>query len=203
MSEKRLFPESIDLSPLRPRPLAQRERAALWSRCSKTASFGGGNREWRYMLTRYWGERGSGAPALMVIGLNPSTADENVEDPTIRRCICYAMDWGYSGLYMGNLFGWRSTDPRALDDCRWPVAHPDSAGLHDAILHSYAARAGLVLAAWGSDRAIGSRGEEVCRIVDKPVYCLGTNADGNPKHPLYLRRDLRPQLYWQPGRGRA
>ena len=66
-------------------------------------------RRWRYTLLRRW------EPANLIvvafIGLNPSTADETLDDPTIRRCIGFAKAWGAGGMYMLNLFGWRSTDP--------------------------------------------------------------------------------------------
>mgnify|MGYP000880158315 CR=1 FL=1 len=68
------------------------------------------DREFRYTLTRRWDDR------LLVnfLMLNPSTADENIEDPTIRRCMGFARDWGYGGLMVTNIFAYRSTDPKAL-----------------------------------------------------------------------------------------
>ena len=66
------------------------------------------DRIYRYALWRTWDES---LPKALFIGLNPSTADEIQDDPTIRRCIRYSMDWGYGGYIMGNIFGYRSTDP--------------------------------------------------------------------------------------------
>src|SRR5882724_4976365 len=65
---------------------------------------------YRYALWRRWAER----PAVLFVGLNPSTADALQDDPTIRRCIRFAKAWGYGALYMGNLFAFRATDPRAM-----------------------------------------------------------------------------------------
>ncbi|MEP0894347.1 DUF1643 domain-containing protein [Leptolyngbya boryana FACHB-1624] len=81
----------------------------------------------------------------MFVGLNPSTADETHDDPTIRRCTKFAKDWGYSGLCMTNLFAYRATDPKEM------IASVDSIGLeNDQYLLEYAARAGIVVAAWGN-----------------------------------------------------
>ena len=69
-------------------------------------------RTYRYSLTREWG---SGL-AVLFIGLNPSTADETLDDRTIRRCIAFARDWGYARLHMANLFAFRATEPRDMKD---------------------------------------------------------------------------------------
>ncbi|HEC24975.1 MAG TPA: DUF1643 domain-containing protein, partial [bacterium] len=65
-------------------------------------------RKYRYALWRTWDEL---KPCAMFIGLNPSTADETEDDPTIKRCINYSKDWGYGGLCMVNLFAFRATSP--------------------------------------------------------------------------------------------
>lgn len=69
------------------------------------------DRKYRYVLTRTWDET---LPNIMFVGLNPSTADETTDDPTIRRCINFAKSWGYGGLYMVNLFAYRSTNPNNI-----------------------------------------------------------------------------------------
>ena len=69
------------------------------------------DRKYRYVLTRTWDETLSN---IMFVGLNPSTADETTDDPTIRRCINFAKSWGYGGLYMVNLFAYRSTNPNNI-----------------------------------------------------------------------------------------
>ena len=76
------------------------ESGAIFSECKK----------YRYLLWRKWG-KSPHSKYVMFVGLNPSTADESIDDPTIRRCICFAKDWGYDGLFMANLFAYRATYP--------------------------------------------------------------------------------------------
>jgi hypothetical protein len=80
----------------------------------------------------------------MFVGLNPSTADETSDDPTIRRCIAFAKSWGYSALCMTNLFAYRATDPKIMKKAQYPVG-PDN----DDYLKMLSAGAGVVIAAWG------------------------------------------------------
>ena len=146
-------------------------------------------RKWRFSLWRIWEPS---KPVVAFIGLNPSTADEVNNDPTVRRCINYAHDWNYGGMYMLNIFGFRATDPKdmkAVDD-------PVGPGFLDCFL-GYIDAAELIVAAWGVHGEYRERGEEVARIVTKrkPLHCLGTTKDGHPKHPLYLKKDLKPVLY--------
>lgn len=142
------------------------------------------DRVYRYWLSRVWDES---LPHLTVIGLNPSTADETVDDPTIRRCLGYAKSWGLGGLTMLNLFAYRATDPREMKAASDPVG-PDN----DAFLRLYTE--GVILAAWGAHGAYRGRGDEVRRILsNRPLHCLGVTNAGQPKHPLYLRADLEPK----------
>ena len=69
------------------------------------------DRRYRYELSRIWD---AALPPVLFVGMNPSTADEEQDDPTIRRCIRFARDWGYGGLLMGNLYALRATDPQEL-----------------------------------------------------------------------------------------
>lgn len=149
------------------------------------------DRVYRYSLLRRWRD----GPYLNVVGLNPSTANEVQDDPTIRRCINYAKDWGYSGLVMTNIFGFRSTDPKNLLKVSDPVG-PDN--LTHIILA--ACGADMVLAAWGNMRtpqqqehAVGILG--LLSSYRIPVYCLRITAAGYPAHPLYQKRDIEPELY--------
>ena len=98
------------------------------------------DRNYRYTLWRRWLDR---RPSLMVIGLNPSTADETKDDPTVRRCICFARDWGFGALCMTNLFAFRATDPNLMKAAPEPIGDANNAAL---VLT--AGQAGLVLAAW-------------------------------------------------------
>ena len=141
-------------------------------------------RTWRYTLRRRW----SDGPMMMVIGLNPSTADEIQDDPTIRRCVGYAKRWGYAGLLMGNIFAFRATDPSdlyAADDPEGP--------LNNMHLVQMAEEAKFMLAAWGSHGEWLGRGQRVRELLwEYDLHCLGHTKHGQPKHPLYLRADAEP-----------
>lgn len=143
-------------------------------------------RKWRYTLWREWD---SELPTMCVIGLNPSTADETKDDPTIRRCIGFARDWGFGKLTMLNIFAWRDTDPRGMKAAAEPVgADNDMAIIVATNTHH------LTIAAWGVHGAFKDRGEEV-RAMLQEVYHLGLTKDGHPKHPLYLPKSVKPVLW--------
>jgi hypothetical protein len=142
-------------------------------------------RRWRYTLRRVWGA--PGGPLCMFIGLNPSTADETQDDPTVRRCIRYAQSWGHSGLIMTNIFAWRDTDPAGMKAADDPIG-PDN----DEALCAAASAADVVVAAWGVHGAHLGRGDAVRRLLPR-LHHLGLNQDGSPKHPLYLPKNLNPK----------
>jgi hypothetical protein len=125
----------------------------------------------------------------MFIGLNPSTADEVQDDPTIRRCIGYAKEWGYGAFCMTNIFAFRATDPRVMKTQADPVG-PEN----DKWLTECAKDAGLIVAAWGAHGGHRNRDEEVIKLVDN-IMCLGTTKDGYPRHPLYLPKTAKPESY--------
>ena len=145
-------------------------------------------RTWRYSLWRIWS---SDLPMMAFCGLNPSTADEQKNDPTVRRCINYAKAWGYGGLYMLNAYGYRATLPADMKRATDPVG-PDN----NHWLAHYAKRSQLIVAAWGA-HCSPERQAEVYRLLGGTVYCLGTTKAGNPRHPLYLRRSAK-RVIWQP-----
>jgi hypothetical protein len=148
-------------------------------------------RKWRYTLWRSWpidifsGSRG----ALMIIGLNPSTADETKDDPTIRRCIGFAKAWGFSSLCMTNLFAWRDTDPKGMKAAEDPVGPENDRWLLECSIN-----AGLIIAAWGTHGAHLDRGNKVKAMIPN-LHCMRQNSDGSPAHPLYLPGSLQPLLY--------
>lgn len=124
----------------------------------------------------------------MFIGLNPSTADEVNDDPTVRRCIRFAQRWGYGALCMTNIFAYRATDPNVMKTQADPVGK-----LNDRYLKSAAHQAGIVVAAWGTHGAHEDREEKVLGLLRGKLSCLGTTKAGHPRHPLYLRADTVPQ----------
>lgn len=169
------------LTPAAPPPM---ERTALLSPCST----------YRYLLGRWWG---SGSHVAFVM-LNPSTADAERDDPTIRRCIGYARAWGYSGLVVANLYAYRATCPADLWRAEDPIGPENDDHLYEAAMG-----AEEVVCAWGAlapraraetveDLLLG-RGEILSgREVLKALRLL---KDGSPAHPLYLPASLAPVVY--------
>lgn len=141
-------------------------------------------RTYRYALWRTWGGVNG---YCMFVGLNPSTADETLDDPTIRRCIKFAKDWGYSGLCMTNIFAYRATDPKVMKSVADPIG-PDN----DDWLRDSASQAAVVIAAWGTHGKHMGRADAVKRLLPNLSY-LRLTKDGHPSHPLYLPGNLRPQ----------
>lgn len=137
---------------------------------------------YRYALWRKWGMGGT----CMFIGLNPSTADARLDDPTIRRCIGFARSWGYGGLIMTNLFAWRATDPRDMMDAEDPVG-PDN----DITLRTAYRNATITIAAWGVHGTYGGRCNTVRSMLPRLHYLRMTKS-GHPSHPLYLPACLQP-----------
>jgi hypothetical protein len=127
----------------------------------------------------------------MFIGLNPSTADETQDDPTIRRCIGFARAWGFDGLCMANLFAYRATEPADMKNAVDPIGCEN-----DSALSSWAHDAGVVVAAWGAHGTYKGRDQSV-RLLVPGLHYLRLTKDGHPGHPLYLPASLRP-VAWIP-----
>lgn len=140
----------------------------------------------RYQLHRIWDES---LPYVNVIGVNPSTADAYKDDPTIRKCIKYSKAWGYGGLYMTNLFAFRSTDPKGVRKVSEPVGE-----FNNKWLVKTAQSAGIVIAAWGNNGRYIDRDKRVIAMLPE-LHCMEISDDGNPKHPLYLKDSLTPIPY--------
>lgn len=143
--------------------------------------------DYRYNLWRAWDADGAEGRVL-VIGLNPSTADAERDDPTIRRCIRFARDWGYGGLWMANLYAYRATDPKSLRTAEDPVGPRN-----DHWLAALAARAQLVVAAWGAWPGPDSQRPARAAALVGRLHVLGLTKRGEPRHPLYMRADCTPQ----------
>ncbi len=156
------------------------EKSAILSPC----------RLYRYELWRRW----SDAPAAAFIGLNPSTADELVDDPTIRKCIAYAQRWGYGALCMVNLFAFRATQPRDMMAAADPIGPENDKHLRSLALRSLEVGGPLVIAAWGTGGIFHDRAKQVQSFIPN-LHTLKRNQDRSPSHPLYLRGDLYPFLF--------
>ena len=154
------------------------------------------DRRYRYSLYRAWDDAEDWEKKVLFVMLNPSTADENVLDPTVRRCVGYAQDWGFKRIEIANIFALRSTDPKMLYSVEDPVG-PDN----DQAIMRMVASSDLVIAAWGTHGAYRSRGQQVANDIAffKDVQCLGRSNGGFPLHPLYLRKDLKPILFQKEG----
>jgi hypothetical protein len=136
------------------------------------------NGQYRYALRRVW------APAkgsVLFIGLNPSTADHRVDDPTIRRCVQFARTWGFGRLAVANLFALRTSSPRGLRRVNDPVGPRNDRWLRQLIDD-----AAVVVAAWGNGGAYLERDRMVLGMIRRP-RCLGISKRGFPRHPLYIR----------------
>ena len=159
------------------------EKDAIISKC--------GN--YRYSLSRIWDKD---KPLVMFLMFNPSTADTDRDDPTIRKCIGYAKNWGYGGILVGNLFAFRSSDPLDLLYSDNPI------GKHNGeYLEKMFDKSSIIIFAWGNQKILD-------KIYDGPFkdfsknknrekyYYLELSKRGTPKHPLYLKKELKPIKYY-------
>jgi len=122
----------------------------------------------------------------MIVGLNPSTADETEDDPTLIRCINFAKSWGFGGVCMANLFAFRATDPSDMMAANEPVGSEN-----DTWLNKLPKDAGIVVAAWGNNGGYLDRSTQVKNILPELHY-IKMNKSGEPAHPLYLKASLKP-----------
>lgn len=146
---------------------------------------------YRYLLTRVWDTQGQRALFVM---LNPSTATEFQNDPTVERCERRARALGFGSFRVTNIFAFRATAPRVMR------AEPDPVGpANDAAISQSAAEwADRIICAWGTHGAHLGRGAQVealLRATGRPLYTLGLTQDGHPKHPLYIGYDQQPLLW--------
>jgi hypothetical protein len=145
---------------------------------------------YRYLLTRTWDAGGRKALFIM---LNPSTATEVQNDPTVERCERRARALGFGALRVCNIFAWRDTDPKAMRAAADPVGPGNDAAIRDST--GWADR---IICAWGSHGAHLDRGRQVERMLRETgvsLYHLGLTNGGQPKHPLYIGYDRQPELW--------
>ena len=136
---------------------------------------------YRYALTRRWAR--DDKRAVVFVMLNPSTADADVDDATVRKCIGFAKRWGFGGLVIVNLFALRSTDPAALLKFEAPVG-PENDNWVQAFTQDLN---DMIVVAWGCHGAVHrERVDHVVSHLQRPVMCLGTSQSGHPRHPLYV-----------------
>lgn len=148
------------------------ERDAVISDCGR----------YRYLLRRVWDHA---KPRALFVMLNPSTADAEIDDATIRSCIRLSTGLGYGSFEVVNLFGLRATNPAELEKAADPIG-PRNADVGDAAIN----RCDIVICAWGAHHMAERRARDMVAWVRgwKPAaYCFGTAKSGAPKHPLYIK----------------
>ena len=149
--------------------------------------------KYRYRLWRRWDPKLAQARFIM---LNPSTADAEVDDPTIKKCMKLARGWDTGGIEVVNLFAYRATDPKVLKmvSCEEAIGPWND----EILLNVLSAKGGVNVAAWGQHGKLHGRSASVGWELDKhkiQLYALKLAKDGTPYHPLYLKDDTKPFLW--------
>lgn len=144
---------------------------------------------YRYSLLRAWGP----GQFVTFVMLNPSTADAELDDPTIRRCVSFTQSLGFNSLRVVNLYAFRATKPADL----WLAEDPTGGDRNDAVLQEVgmvakSSNPGPLIAAWGAN----ARPDRVAEVLRFPgwdrLQALGVTKAGAPRHPLYLPASARP-----------
>jgi hypothetical protein len=144
---------------------------------------------YRYLLTRTW----AAGPRALFVMLNPSTATEIQNDPTVERCERRARALGYGAFRVTNIFAFRATDPKVMRAVADPIG-PDN----DAAIRESALWADRIICAWGNHGLHLGRGDQVTSLLrgtGAPLFHLGLTGQGQPKHPLYIGYDQQPCLW--------
>lgn len=151
-------------------------RTATYSPCQR----------YRYTLKIVWEPS---LPVAVFLALNPSTATEFQDDPTLRKVQGFAHRWGCGGVLMLNIFAFRATDPRVMKMQNDPVGPENTVEFlaSQVLLHD-----GPAVAAWGKHGAFRGRGPEVAQALAGKLMCLRMNGDGSPEHPLYVPYEIKP-----------
>lgn len=145
---------------------------------------------YRYRLTRIWDPAG---PRALFVMLNPSTATEMQNDPTVERCERRARALGFGAFRVTNIFAFRATDPRVMRAEADPVGSQNDSAILDS-----AAWADRIICAWGTHGAHLGRGPQVAhllRVRGMPLFHLGLTAAGHPTHPLYVAYARQPVIW--------
>tara|TARA_B100000609_G_scaffold141687_1_gene113752 strand:+ start:414 stop:950 length:537 start_codon:yes stop_codon:yes gene_type:complete len=153
---------------------------AVYSSCEK----------YRYSLTRIWNKK---AEKLHFVMLNPSTATEIQNDPTVERCERRARTLNFGSFRVTNIFAWRDTDPKKMKRAKDPVGVQNNKAILDGCQWS-----DCTIAAWGNHGLHLDRGNYVIELLKKcgkPIFHLGISKVGQPKHPLYISYDILP-IVW-------
>ena len=157
------------------------------------------DRSYRYFLRRrrlsqqatVQSELCSDLPPIAFLLLNPSTADEVQDDPTVRRCRRFAAAWGYGEVIILNAFAYRATDPKVMRAVTDPIG-PENDATIDEVAKALFAAGGTLVCGWGNHGAFLDRGTALRRLLAPyPAMAFPHTGAGEPGHPLYLRKDLK------------
>lgn len=154
------------------------QSVAVYSPCAR----------YRYALTRVWDAT---APRAVFVMLNPSTATEVQNDPTVERCERRARALGFGGFRVVNIFAFRATDPKVMRAQADPVGPDNDAAIAEAV-----GWGDQIICAWGNHGAYLGRGRTVEALLcaeGKPLFCLELTQTGVPKHPLYIGYAVQPK----------
>lgn len=149
-------------------------------------------RRYRYSLERRWGPLVTNPRQIMFIGLNPSVADENQDDRTIKRLVGFSKSWGYDAFVICNVFAYVTPEPMEMLKQSDPIGP-----LNDDRICKNIDRSEAVVACWGNHCPL-DRQRTICELIESAcysVYCFRTTKKNRPEHPLYLPKTLRPQLF--------
>lgn len=145
---------------------------------------------YRYSLTRVWDAGGRRALFIM---LNPSTATEVQNDPTVERCERRARALGFGAFRVLNIFAYRATDPRDMRRADDPVGPGNDAAMLEGLEWADA-----VICAWGTHGEHLGRGPQVAKLLrstGRDLLHLGLSKAGHPKHPLYISYSVQPMIW--------
>jgi hypothetical protein len=161
--------------------------AACFSTCGR----------YRWWLQRRWQ---ASRPTVLFIGLNPSSANAERDDPTLRRLVGFARAWGFGALEVVNLFARCSATPAVLRRSSNPVGAEN-----DQWLQRCVASADALWLGWGNGGSWGQRDQQVLALLEAalppgvPLLAVGLTASGQPRHPLYAPASAPPLRLQHPG----
>jgi hypothetical protein len=157
---------------------------------------------YRWMLERRWDQL---RPRLLFIGLNPSRADAERDDPTLRRLIGFARAWGFGSLEVVNLFGRCSASPAVLRRCSDPIGPENDHWLKQGLARLQPKAGDALWLGWGNGGVWRQREQQVLELLaqeaplDLPLWTIGLTASGQPRHPLYAPAAAQPLPLQHPG----
>lgn len=145
------------------------------------------DKEYRYMLSRTWNKN---KKIIMFVWLNPSTADDKINDPTITRCINYTKEWWYWWFIMCNLFAYRSTNPNNMKKYKNPIWKDN-----DKYIELYYNKTEKVICMWWNHWNFMMQSKNFKEKYKEKLFFLEKNKSWEPKHLLYSKSNLKPRKF--------